>query len=134
MSKTGKMKMRQRSATLADAQFGAKVRALRIQVGMSQDALAGAIGVSFQQVQKYEKGVNRVSYVRAQQIAKALGCTMGDLSGSDLPAGPATTEMVKLLGDNMIRRGSMALSRMDRDLAYKFVSLMETTESSLATA
>lgn len=131
MSKTNG-KMKQRSVTKDDVELGKKIRAFRLQVQKSQEDLASSLGISFQQVQKYEKGVNRVSHVRLTAIAKALGCTIGDLSGSDLPSGAATNEMIGLLGDNMIRRGAVALHGMDRELAYKFVTLMETTESTLA--
>lgn len=51
---------------------GAKVRERRILLGMSQRQLADAIGLTFQQVQKYEKGSNRISASRLQQIAQML--------------------------------------------------------------
>jgi transcriptional regulator with XRE-family HTH domain len=53
-------------------EIGRKIRALRLQRGMSQSALAEAIGLTFQQVQKYEKGANRVSAGRLQKIADVL--------------------------------------------------------------
>jgi transcriptional regulator with XRE-family HTH domain len=51
---------------------GARIKAGRLEVGLSQSALADAAGVSFQQIQKYERGKNRVSAERLQRIAKAL--------------------------------------------------------------
>jgi transcriptional regulator with XRE-family HTH domain len=45
----------------------------RMIVGMSQEKLGDALGLTFQQVQKYEKGTNRIGASRLQQIAKALG-------------------------------------------------------------
>ena len=62
-----------------DAMVGAKIRMFRINRGMSQTALAERIGVSFQQVQKYEKGANRVGASRLSQIASVLGISVGDL-------------------------------------------------------
>lgn len=62
-----------------DAMVGAKIRMFRINRGMSQTALADRIGVSFQQVQKYEKGTNRVGASRLSQIASVLGITVGEL-------------------------------------------------------
>lgn len=56
-----------------DRHVGAAIRALRNKVGISQTALAEAIGVSFQQVQKYERGVNRVSASMLYDIACVLG-------------------------------------------------------------
>jgi transcriptional regulator with XRE-family HTH domain len=55
-----------------DQYVGARIRIQRIELGMSQVTLAQAIGVTFQQVQKYEKGANRISASRLQQIAAAL--------------------------------------------------------------
>jgi transcriptional regulator with XRE-family HTH domain len=53
-----------------DRHVGSRVRMRRLMLKMSQEALGDALGVTFQQVQKYEKGVNRVSASRLQQIAK----------------------------------------------------------------
>jgi transcriptional regulator with XRE-family HTH domain len=66
-----------------DKQFGVRIRAIRVQQGISQDSLAQAVGVSFQQIQKYEKGSNRVSLARAVQIATVLHTTVNELSGVD---------------------------------------------------
>lgn len=56
-----------------DIATGQRIRLRRRALGLSQTALADAIGVTFQQVQKYEKGINRVSGSRLIAIAKALG-------------------------------------------------------------
>ena len=64
---------RKRRAGAQDVEIGRKIRALRLQRGLSQSQLAEAIGLTFQQVQKYEKGANRVSAGRLQQIADVLG-------------------------------------------------------------
>jgi transcriptional regulator with XRE-family HTH domain len=55
-----------------DRHVGSRVRMHRLMAGMSQDALADQIGITFQQVQKYEKGKNRISASRLQQIAAIL--------------------------------------------------------------
>jgi transcriptional regulator with XRE-family HTH domain len=62
-------------AELVDALVGARVRELRKASGCSQQTLAAKIGTTFQQVQKYEKGANRISASRLQSIATALGTT-----------------------------------------------------------
>ena len=62
-----------------DIALGAAVRIRRRTIGMSQEALAEQCGVSFQQVQKYENGANRISFSRLVQIAKALRCRVTDL-------------------------------------------------------
>ncbi len=58
--------------TLVDAEVGRRIRMRRVWMDKSQQALGEAIGVTFQQVQKYEKGTNRVGASRLQQIATAL--------------------------------------------------------------
>jgi transcriptional regulator with XRE-family HTH domain len=55
-----------------DKQIGVRVRMRRLTLDMSQQKLAADLGVSFQQVQKYEKGVNRVAAGRLRQIADLL--------------------------------------------------------------
>jgi len=62
-----------------DAMVGAKIRVLRVSRGLSQSDLAGEIGVTFQQVQKYEKGANRVGASRLSHIAAVLGISVGEL-------------------------------------------------------
>jgi transcriptional regulator with XRE-family HTH domain len=56
-----------------DRHVGSRVRMQRMMLGMSQEKLGEAIGLTFQQVQKYEKGANRISASRLQQIADVLG-------------------------------------------------------------
>jgi transcriptional regulator with XRE-family HTH domain len=56
----------------ADLEIGQKIRALRVAKGVSQTTLGDGLGVTFQQVQKYERGANRVSAGRLQKIAEML--------------------------------------------------------------
>ena len=62
-----------------DIALGAAVRIRRRTISMSQEALAEQCGVSFQQIQKYENGANRISFSRLVQIARALRCRVTDL-------------------------------------------------------
>lgn len=55
-----------------DLHVGNRVRARRRTLGLSQEKLAEAVGVTFQQVQKYENGTNRIGSSRLQQIAAAM--------------------------------------------------------------
>ncbi|MBX5039328.1 helix-turn-helix domain-containing protein [Rhizobium lentis] len=55
-----------------DSYVGARIRTRRQLLGMSQERLADQIGVTFQQVQKYEKGINRIGASRLQRIAEVL--------------------------------------------------------------
>lgn len=73
MSKTKKMYAHKpRSPGAPDTGMGHRLRLRRIEQGMSQSDLAERLGVSFQQVQKYEKGVTRISATRLPLIATAL--------------------------------------------------------------
>src|SRR5512133_373666 len=56
-----------------DKYVGSRVRMRRIMLGMSQEKLGEALGLTFQQVQKYEKGTNRIGASRLQQISRILG-------------------------------------------------------------
>lgn len=56
-----------------DRHVGARVRMRRLLVSMSQERLGEALGITFQQIQKYEKGANRIGASRLQHIAKILG-------------------------------------------------------------
>jgi transcriptional regulator with XRE-family HTH domain len=55
-----------------DLHVGGRVRMRRMMVGMSQERLGEALGLTFQQVQKYEKGTNRIGASRLQQISNIL--------------------------------------------------------------
>ncbi|RYY18203.1 MAG: XRE family transcriptional regulator [Alphaproteobacteria bacterium] len=64
--------MKPKEATEVDQTVGARITAMRKAKGLSQADLGIAVGVTFQQIQKYEKGINRVGASRLQQIAKCL--------------------------------------------------------------
>jgi transcriptional regulator with XRE-family HTH domain len=73
-----------------DVALGLRIRQRRKSLGLSQTALAEAIGLTFQQIQKYERGFNRVSFSRLVDIAHALQCRVidliGDLDDSSMPS------------------------------------------------
>ncbi len=62
----------ERTANAVDKRIGQRVRSRRLEISMSQERLAELLGVTFQQVQKYEKGVNRIAASRLFDIAAAL--------------------------------------------------------------
>ena len=78
-----------------DAVVGRTIRALRLSKGISQGALGRQLGVSFQQIQKYENGSNRVGAGRLAQIAMAL-----DVPMEALLRGVAGTRRKFQLGDD----------------------------------
>jgi transcriptional regulator with XRE-family HTH domain len=60
-------------ANPVDAQVGSRVRLRRMLIGMSQERLGELLGLTFQQVQKYEKGVNRIGAGRLFDVSRILG-------------------------------------------------------------
>ncbi len=77
-------------ADQTDVQIGATIRARREELRVTQAQLAKAIGLTFQQIQKYEKGTNRVAASTLLRIADVLDCSVGDLYGSSDGSEPRT--------------------------------------------
>jgi transcriptional regulator with XRE-family HTH domain len=75
-----------------DVHVGARIRMRRLLLGMNQETLANALGLTFQQVQKYEGGANRVSASRLSAMADILGVPIsyffGDLRPNDAELSP----------------------------------------------
>ncbi|WP_283192897.1 helix-turn-helix transcriptional regulator [Rhizobium sp. AN80A] len=67
--------MNAKTPNAIDSYVGSQVRVRRQLLGMSQERLAEQIGVTFQQVQKYEKGMNRIGASRLQRIAEVMNTT-----------------------------------------------------------
>ena len=67
-----------RSATDVDKKVGENLLKLRLFRGMTQETLADAVGVTFQQIQKYEKGKNRVSVSRLWWLSHVLGIPVAE--------------------------------------------------------
>lgn len=78
------------SPNALDAALGLRIRQRRKALSISQTALANAVGLTFQQIQKYERGFNRVSFSRLVDIAQALDCRIVDLIGDLDDAGLPT--------------------------------------------
>jgi transcriptional regulator with XRE-family HTH domain len=96
------IKGKKRRPNSADIQVGEAIRAHRLIIGMSQADLASQLGVSFQQVQKYEKGMNRVGAGRLPQIARIFGIPISalfDANADTSPGKSAGAAPVKLIAD-----------------------------------
>jgi len=94
--------MNQKSEIIADpvdVAVGARIRLLRKLRGLSQQALAEAAGVTFQQIQKYERGANRVSASMLSRIAAALDTPVGEVFGETSQASSAIDEVAALLAE-----------------------------------
>jgi transcriptional regulator with XRE-family HTH domain len=105
---------------------GAKIRMFRINRGMSQTALAERVGVSFQQVQKYEKGANRVGASRLSQIASVLGITVGELFESSQEKIAAANSPVHLLAEPGALRVLKAYLRTNSRVRLAIARLVES--------
>jgi transcriptional regulator with XRE-family HTH domain len=68
-----------RSANFVDQHLAEKIRELRQNLNMSQDRLGKELGLSFQQVQKYEAGINRVSAARLYDICRVLNVPIASM-------------------------------------------------------
>ncbi|NEU13554.1 helix-turn-helix transcriptional regulator [Methylobacterium sp. BTF04] len=90
--------MTQKSTTDTDRDVGVRIMALRKAKGLSQSALGEALGVTFQQIQKYEKGINRVGASRLQEIARLLDVPVSTLFGDQSEEGQG--EVLGLLAEN----------------------------------
>lgn len=73
-----------------DVALGSRIRLRRRELGFSQEQLAREVGITFQQVQKYEHGTNRVSFSRLVEIAKALRCGVMGIVGDLDQQAPAS--------------------------------------------
>jgi transcriptional regulator with XRE-family HTH domain len=97
-----------------DRHVGSRVRMRRMMVGMSQEKLGDALGLTFQQIQKYEKGTNRMGASRLHQIAKVLKVPISYLFEGG-PDSQAVTGTVKIDQDFVSQflsaRESIALMR-----------------------
>lgn len=85
-----------KKANPIDTHVGGRIRLRRNMVGMSQEKLGESLGITFQQVQKYEKGTNRVGASRLQAIANILNVPVAfffeDAPGSSSDASPGFAE------------------------------------------
>jgi transcriptional regulator with XRE-family HTH domain len=127
-----------RSPGTIDHYVGARVKMRRRLIGMSQEKLAEQIGVAFQQVQKYEKGTNRIGASRLMKIAEVLGVPpayffqqeAGDADGA-LGDGTENYAVSKAISDFMASKEGLALNRAfakinDIDVRQRFVALVKS--------
>ena len=95
-----------------DAMVGAKIRMLLVDRGISETALAARIGVTFQQVQKYEQGAGRVGASRLARIAAVLDVSVGEFFESSRAGSPGSKPPIYLLAEPGARRVLEAHARM----------------------
>ena len=109
-----------------DVMVGAKIRIFRIHRRVSQTDLAEQIGVTFQQVQKYEKGINRVGASRLSRIAAVLGVSIGELFESPGDKLADSTSPFRLLAEPGALRVLKAYTRTsDPRVRHAIAELIE---------
>lgn len=115
----------------SDIERGAKIRMRRIEQHMSQAELGKQLGVTFQQVQKYEKGTNRVSATRITEIAQALDIGVSYfMEPSDTKS---ESNLIALITDSASQRLLRAFHKIkEMPTRYKVVGLLEAITSDAA--
>lgn len=115
-----------RSVGRFDQDLGEKIRTRRLHADMSQEQLASKLGVSFQQIQKYEKGVNRISAARLVEIAKALGESIAFFQDDAPDVSRAGRKLQALISDPINLRVCKALRSIDnKELRYSIARMIE---------
>ena len=117
-----------------DVHVGSRIRTRRLLIGMNQETLAKAIGLTFQQVQKYEGGANRVSASRLSQIAGILGVTIAYFF-SDLELGGEANSGEIEMRERMQRPEAIELIRSyyaipDQRIRHQFLDMVKTVAQS----
>lgn len=125
-----RLQMPRRSRDPRDMEIAKRVRALRLQRGMSQTELGGVLDVTFQQVQKYETGSNRISAGRLQQVAEVLDVPVayfyaGLDDGADQRAVPMEPEVDLLQSAHAVRLVRAYARITDRRTRLKLLKLAE---------
>ena len=82
-----------------DSHVGLRIRMRRKEMGVSQERLAESLGITFQQVQKYERGANRVSASMLTRIAKTLDVPVAEMFGESTANSGAVDEVAALLAE-----------------------------------
>lgn len=118
-----------------DRYVGSRVRMRRIMLGMSQEKLGEALGLTFQQVQKYEKGTNRIGASRLQQISEILQVPVsflfdGSPAGRHAVEGMGEAPSPAYVSDFLATSDGLALTRAftriaDPKLRRSIVDLVE---------
>ena len=123
--------MKKKAPNPTDQHVGSRVRAQRVLLGMSQEKLGDALGLTFQQVQKYEKGTNRIGASRLHHIAQILRVPIaflfeGAATQQMLAAeGPSFDYVSDFTGSSEGLALTKAFVRLDRDLRRRIVNLVE---------
>jgi len=118
--------MRTKKADAHDLDVGRRVRTMRLLRCMSQTVLGEHLGISFQQIQKYEKGTNRISAGRLQRIAEIFDVSVSYFFGATDGEGDQTTKIMNFLDNRYSLRLLQAFSSVEnRKTQLALVALTE---------
>lgn len=116
-----------------DTEIGLRLRQARLVENLTQDGLAQKLGISFQQVQKYENGTNRVSSSRLWTVSRVLGLPItyfyDNLDDTHIPE--AVNESEERLPDSAIRVARMLNEMPDCDIKDKIFGLIKVVSKAV---
>jgi transcriptional regulator with XRE-family HTH domain len=118
-----------------DVHVGVRIRTRRLLLGMNQETLASALGLTFQQVQKYEGGANRVSASRLAEMAEVLGVSVAYFFDDLELAGETATPDEQEIREIMQRPEAIELIRWyyaiaDSEVREQFLEMVKTVAHS----
>jgi transcriptional regulator with XRE-family HTH domain len=118
-----------------DVHVGVRIRTRRLLLGMNQEMLASALGLTFQQVQKYEGGANRVSASRLAEVAEILGVPVAYFFNDLDLAGETATPDEQEIREMMQRPEAIELIRWyyaiaDAGVRQQFLEMVKTVAQS----
>ncbi|MBY3029176.1 helix-turn-helix transcriptional regulator [Rhizobium leguminosarum] len=121
--------MKAKSPNSIDVYVGNRVRVRRKTLGMTQNGLAELLGITFQQIQKYEKGTNRIGASRLQRISEILRVPIGFFfeNGGAGPIDGATNELNSFLSSKeglALNKAFIAIE--DPNIRQKLVALAKS--------
>ena len=123
--------MMARRITEEDERIGNLLRVLRIKAGKSQTELGKVVGVSFQQIQKYESATNRISSGHLPQLAAAVGADLSDFfPGMKRRKDGDTDMLIKLLADKQNLRALTAFAKIRPKLRAACLAVLEEAAAS----
>lgn len=122
-----------RQTSYVDLHLGMQLKARRLMADMSQTELARRAGISYQQIQKYESGINRMSAAHLYTFAKALGCSTNSFfeglkDGASDPANPLLSD-----AEVNILRALRDLGGNNKKLAVDFLKFLLSKNKSAIT-
>lgn len=110
-----------------DVAMGAIIRRLRVERGLSQERLGEAMGLTFQQVQKYERGANRISASRLVDLAETLGVEVGEMF-AELPKRATDQSPTKIFGKKPTPIKVDLSNRVTLEICKRLANMSETKQ------